>query len=135
MDLLVTSSDDSSYVVACDFTKTIADTLMDNVGPLDADCAWIIADYLPKRVVLDPADHGLNAKIVYSTNHSAVTPADAFCGVDVLCDRIQQKLCIGQSDQSVYDEPEPDFVVTEYLESSSDSDEFGSCYSTTSGMH
>jgi hypothetical protein len=69
LDLLVTfSNNETAYIVACDFTRNVAEALMDSVSPhqLQSDCAWMIADYLPKRLCLNPSDPQCNAQIMYS---------------------------------------------------------------------
>lgn len=63
--LLVSSCNNAFYVMMSDFARNIADALMVSVPHLDADCAWMIADYLPKQVFLDQSDPQCNAQIVY----------------------------------------------------------------------
>jgi len=65
MDLLVTFSCGTFYVVMSECTAVVAAALMESVSTLDADCAWTIADYLPKRLFLNQSDQRCNARIVY----------------------------------------------------------------------
>lgn len=77
VDLLVLRSSEYmnqiEYIIACDFSKLIAKTLMDIVETLNEECAWMIADYLPRRIFLDPVDFRCNARIVYNNTEEIDT--------------------------------------------------------------
>jgi len=62
VDLLVTVSCGTAYVVMSHFAKTVAAALMDSVAAIDVDCAWLIADFLPKTMALGPPS---DSRIVY----------------------------------------------------------------------
>lgn len=76
--LLVSSCNNAFYVMVSDFASNVAAALMRSVPPLDADCAWSIADYLPKEVFLDQAHRRWNAQIVYKYPDESTlsTPSD-----------------------------------------------------------
>lgn len=68
--LLISSCNQSFYVMMSDFANTVAEALLGSVAEIDADCAWIIADYLPKQLLLDTKSQQCNAQIIYKYSNT-----------------------------------------------------------------
>lgn len=121
-DLLVTFSCGAFYVVMSECTMTIAAALLESVSCLDADCAWTVADYLPKQLFLSRSDRRRNAQIVYRCAEedgedgrilSNALDAVSMKQLEALCRRIEQHhlSAAAESDES----------LSEFLELASDS--------------
>jgi len=117
MDLLVTFSSTTLTVLMASFTSSIAEALLLSVGPLDADCAWIIADYLPKRLFLDTADRRCNARVIYKADSDGVTTlSDHIASWNLSAEHLHA-LC--ERMQSLYRSQSSDESISEWLESTS----------------
>jgi hypothetical protein len=115
-DLFIVLNCTAVYVVKCDFIKLIVDALLESVRCVD--CAWIIADYLPKQLRLNQTEELIRKWEPPEEGQSSKSNGDLVDSNHALCAWIYQIHCaeyqvVGPLDsqrdsQSEYLEYDPD---------------------------